>query len=99
MSLDGWKNNEFNAKNSIDGVIIHIAIGAGGLRFDFRAAQTGHRGLTTAVTFIWSYVAQALSRVDKLATCYTLRHNIASVLTFTRLCRLEGAIYRSALAF
>ena len=60
------------------------AIGAGGLGRGLnpgsvKSAQCRQQ-LATAVTFLWSCVAQALSRGDRPATRYTLRHNTVSTM-------------------
>ena len=56
-------------------VVKDITIGAVSHWFDSKTGQ-----VTTTATFLWSFVAQALSRGDWHATRYTLRRNTASVM-------------------
>ena len=58
---------------SVSSVFKHIAISAGGLRFDSRAGQSGHSVANVSSKLF----AQALSRGD--TTRYTLRQNTASL--------------------
>ena len=67
---------------SASGVCKHVAIGTESLGFDSQAGEIGSASPTTpiAVTFLWSCVAQVLSRIDGPATRYTLRRNPASIM-------------------
>ena len=77
----------YSVKTSMDlpcvVVVRDYADGAGSLRFDSRAGESGRKclqRLATAATLFWSCVAWALCREGGRNTCYTLRRNTARIM-------------------